>query len=202
MGIICFNQNFIIAIGETLMTDLASFLAQQLPLTEETVTWQSIQMQFRVTSYLSHELPPLDYITSVRGVILRGDQVLAVRDPETVHILPGGRREQGETLIQTLERELLEETGWTIHLPSLLGFKHFHHLTPKPANYLYPYADFLQLVYTAQANTYVPGARRTDDYELDAFSYPIADIAALHLTQGELAYFAAAQAATSGYEVS
>ncbi len=184
------------------MTDLASFLAQQLPMTTETVTWQSINMQFHVTSYLNHELPPLAYITSVRGLILRGDQVLAVRDPESVHILPGGRREQGETLLQTLERELLEETGWTIHPPYLLGFLHFHHLTPKPANYLYPYADFLQLVYTAQAHTYIPGARRTDDYELDAFLYSIADIATLHLTQGELAYLAAAQAVTPGYEVS
>jgi len=183
------------------MTDLASFLAQQLPLTTETVTWQSINMQFRVTSYLSREFPPLDYITSVRGVILRGDQVLAVRDPENVHILPGGRREKGETLTQTLERELLEETGWTIHPPSLLGFKHFHHLTPRPANYLYPYADFLQLVYTAQAKIHIPGARRTDDYELDAFSHPITDIAALHLTQGELAYLAAAQTVSSGYEI-
>jgi 8-oxo-dGTP pyrophosphatase MutT (NUDIX family) len=179
------------------MTDLASFLAQQLPLTEETVTWQSIHMQFHVTSYLSRELPPLDYITSVRGLILQEDQVLAVRDPESFHILPGGRREKGETLLQTLERELLEETGWTIHPPYLLGFLHFHHLTPKPANYQYPYADFLQLVYTAQAKIYIPGARRTDDYELDAFSHSIADIAALHLTAGELAYLTAAQAVYS-----
>jgi len=175
------------------MTDLASFLAQQLPLAEETVTWYRNYMQFRVISYLSGELPPPDYITSVRGVIFQEDQVLVVRDPESVHILPGGRREKGETLLQTLEREVLEETGWTLHTPSLLGFKHFHHLGPEPANYAYLYPDFLQVIYIAQTDTYIPGARRTDDYELDAFLYPIADVPQLGLSAGEISYLAAAQ---------
>jgi ADP-ribose pyrophosphatase YjhB (NUDIX family) len=183
------------------MSDLASFLAQQQPLTEETVTWHRDHMQFRLTNYLSRKLPPLDYITSVRGVIFQrdqrdqGDQVLVVRDPERVHILPGGRLEKGESFLQTLEREVLEETGWTIHTISLLGFKHFQHLNPQPDNYPYPYPDFLQAIYTAQTGTYIPGARRTDDYELDAFLYPIADITQLDLPPGEIAYLAAAQAA-------
>ncbi len=175
------------------MSDLASFLSQQQPLTEEMVIWYRDQLQFRVTNYLSRELPPLDYITSVRGVILQGNQVLVVRDPERIHILPGGRLEKGESFLQTLEREVLEETGWTIHAISLLGFKQFHHLNPVPANYPYPYPDFLQAIYTAQADTYIPGARRTDDYELDTFFYPIADITKLDLPPGEIAYLAAAQ---------
>ncbi len=180
------------------MSDLIGFLAQQLPLAEETVTWHRSHMRLHVISYLSRELPPLDYITSVRGVILQGDQVLVVRDPENVHILPGGRRERRESLLQTLEREVLEETGWTIHTISLLGFKHFRHLSPEPADYPYPYPDFLQAIYTARTDTYIPGARIIDDYELDAFLHPIADIAKHSLSPGEISYLEAAQLAHLG----
>jgi ADP-ribose pyrophosphatase YjhB (NUDIX family) len=58
---------------------------------------------------------------------------MVVRDPGSVHILPGGRRRGGESLEQTLRRELLEETGWTINQPQLLGVRHFHQFGPTPA---------------------------------------------------------------------
>jgi 8-oxo-dGTP pyrophosphatase MutT (NUDIX family) len=44
-------------------------------------------------------------------------------------------------LEQTVRREVLEETGWAIDPPKLLGVKHFRHLTPKPAGYSCPYPD-------------------------------------------------------------
>jgi len=48
-------------------------------------------------------------------------------------------------------REVEEETGLTLAGATLLGFIHFHHLTPKPEPFPYPYPDMIHLVYAALA---------------------------------------------------
>lgn len=152
-------------------------------LTEEHVDWSPLE--FRVRIYLTSVVPELDLVTSVRALVRNGDQVLTVRDLKNTHILPGGRREAGESLIATLEREIREETGWNISNPRLLGIIHFHHLTPQPAEYRFPYPDFLQLVYLADATTYDASVRQVDGYELEAHFQPIEAVRALPLTKGE-----------------
>ena len=109
-------------------------------------------MELQQSYYLGDDIPPDSYITSVRAVVLKGDEVLVFRDRMgDYHLLPGGRRDAGETLLQTLEREMREETSWTIAAPEPIGFMHFLHRTPKPPAYAYPYPSFLQLVYAATA---------------------------------------------------
>jgi 8-oxo-dGTP pyrophosphatase MutT (NUDIX family) len=152
---------------------------------DEQAEWPPARL--RVRTYLTTKLPPLDLVSSVRALILKGDQILVVRDPIGVHILPGGRREPGETLLQTLEREVLEETGWTIRDARLIGLAHFQHLTPKPDDYRYPYPDFLHLVYVATADRYDPTQREADGYELEAGFQPLPTVEALPISQGERA---------------
>ncbi|MEO8084503.1 MAG: NUDIX domain-containing protein, partial [Ardenticatenales bacterium] len=53
-------------------------------------------------------------VSSVRAIVLAGDNVLVVTNEHQMHIVPGGRPKQGETHDDALRRELLEETGWTI----------------------------------------------------------------------------------------
>ena len=150
------------------------------PAATETDQWG--ELAFEVSGYLVERAPPLRYVTSVRAIVTQGESALVITSPDREHILPGGRREPGESLIETLRRESLEETGWSLRSLRLLGFKHFHHLTPKPDNHPYPYPDFLQVVYTGTADTYYPDQRIMDDYELDARFLPLAAVRALPLS--------------------
>jgi len=162
---------------------LADFLHRYVPGASGKTVWDDGRLPLQVTSYLTDDLPPLDMITSVRALVFRDGEVLVVRDPDSIHILPGGRREAGETLLQTLRREVLEETGW--HLENTitqLGFLHLHSLNPA-----YPLAqpDFLQMIYMAQAMSYDVGAREVNGYELWAQFRPLAEVQQLPLSSGE-----------------
>jgi 8-oxo-dGTP pyrophosphatase MutT (NUDIX family) len=156
------------------MSDLSQIVAPLELQADEQAEWPPVQL--RVRTYLTTTLPPLDLVSSVRALVRKGDQILVVRDPVSVHILPGGRREPGETLMQTLEREVLEETGWSIRDARLIGLAHFQHLTPKPAEYRYPYPDFLHLVYVATADRYDAGKREIDGYELETGFQPLTTV--------------------------
>ncbi len=113
---------------------------------------------------------------------------MVVRDPEGEHIIPGGRVDAGEGLLEALERELLEETGWSVHgEPVLIGLFHYHIHSIKPSGYRYPYPDFLQLVYRAEAGRHSPEAMEADGYELGAGFRSLNDVHRLTLSQGEIA---------------
>lgn len=154
--------------------ELAAFLAQQALIATETVLWAGGAMPLRLASYLVDALPPLGLVTSVRCVLLQDDMVQVVRDPDSTHILPGGRCEPDETIEQTLRREVLEETGCTFGAATLIGLRHFHHLAPAPADYRYHYPDFIQLVYAARVAGFDPAAREVNGYELEISFQPIA----------------------------
>lgn len=179
---------------ETATPDLAAFLARQTPLAEARAIWGNGTLPLMITGYLSTEQPPLAYVTSVRCVLIRDNMVLLQRDREGAHILPGGRREQGETLEQTLRREVLEETGWTLTHMAVLGFLHFHHLAPMPFEYAPPHPDFLQIVYLAQAGELRPEAKLDDGNELESTFRYVEELRTLPLTRPEFLYLDAATA--------
>jgi len=62
------------------------------------------------------------HILAVSALISRDDgQVLLMRHPRRGWEFPGGQVEQGETLLQALRREIIEETGVTIEAGKLVG---------------------------------------------------------------------------------
>ncbi len=175
-----------------MQTDLAAFLARHSPLAEEEAVWGQGSIRLRIRCYLGLELPPLNYLTSVRSLIFQDDSLLVMRNIDDTHIYPGGRREGGETLEETVCRELLEETGWEVTEFARLGFIHFQHLTPKPEVYLYPYPHFIHVVYMAKASHFVMGARVEDDYELEAAFRPVSEVREMTLSPCQHVFLKAA----------
>ena len=160
-------------------SNLETFLARHKPLVERSEIWGEGTISLRIRNFITGEFPPHEYITSVKSFVLQKDQVLVVRNPQGVHLLPGGRIENGETFIDTIQREIIEETGWTISNLVLIGFTHFHHLTPKPEGYQYPYPDFIQLNYMAEAVEHLKDSKILDDYVIDSQFYPLSEIHSL-----------------------
>jgi ADP-ribose pyrophosphatase YjhB (NUDIX family) len=136
---------------------LDSFLADRTSIYRGETRWGDA-IHLRVQVFACAEPPPTDLVTSVRGVVFKGGKVVVVDDKVESHVMPGGRMEAGESIAQTLERELLEECGWTMPSPQLFGVIHFHHLAPRPEGYSYPYPDFLHLLFVGEAGVY----RRSD----------------------------------------
>jgi ADP-ribose pyrophosphatase YjhB (NUDIX family) len=173
-------------------TDLAAYLSRCTLIAQDAAHWGSGRIHLELAYYLTTEEPPIEYVTSVRGLLFRSKAVLVQSDLDGVHILPGGRCEPGETLEQTLRREVLEETGWTIDRPQLLGCLHFHHLSPKPPAYAYVYPDFLQPVFTANAMKHAPDHQVQDAYVVESRFRTLAEIAELHVPVGQRMLLAAA----------
>lgn len=163
---------------------LARFLAALEAQGQTETAWAGGTVPLRLTSYCCQELPPAEHVSSVRCIVFRGESVLVVRGANQAHVLPGGRREPGETLDQTLARELLEETGWTVGPTRLIGVVHLHHLGPRPTHVAPTsphYPDFLWLIYVAEAAAERPGAIVPDYPEGVPGFVPLSDVALLPL---------------------
>ncbi|HEX3785928.1 MAG TPA: NUDIX domain-containing protein [Pseudonocardiaceae bacterium] len=60
------------------------------------------------------------YPVSIKGVLLREDRVLLLRNERGEWELPGGRIELDETPEDCLTREIAEETGWRVRVGPIL----------------------------------------------------------------------------------
>jgi len=176
-----------------LKKELSDFIAAATHIYDESVPviWGNISLQLKC--YLSNKQPPQDYVSSARAIVFHESSVLVVTDRfGERYILPGGRVEADEIPLETLNRELLEETGWTLLKPLLFGFIHFHHLGPEPDNYRYPYPDFIWQIYLAEANNYIAQAMQPDYYVKNSHFEPIDGVKKLPLGEGSLLLFDAA----------
>ena len=167
---------------------LQTFLKGKTPFYETEALWADGTMPLRVRYFCSDEQPSEEFVTSVRCLVHQNDSVLVLRNRKGNHILPGGRREEGETFEQTLRREVAEETGWTIESISRLGFIHLEHLKPRPPGYQFLHPHFFQIVYAARASKYVPDLMCDDDYEEEATFVPISELDGLDISEAELGY--------------
>lgn len=152
------------------------------------VTWGNGALGLSLT-YRHTKPPPLDYVSSVRAIVFRGNEVLTVIEPNgRYYILPGGRRENGESIEDIIRREVLEETGWTLSALEPIGFMHFHHRGEQPPDYRRPYPDFLWPIFMAEARMYFPDAVQPDEYVAGSDFRAIDEVKALQLDGGQQAF--------------
>ena len=172
---------------------LAPYLARGVLLCTEATVWGHGKMPFAVGYYSSRETAPPEYVSSVRAIVFSGDSVLVVKAPMSYYyIFPGGRIEKGEKILETLSREMLEETGWTIRNPRMAGFMHFHNSGDRPEDYKYHYPDFIWPVYAAEAEEFFPEARVPDNYVQESGFQPLEKVKRLPLAKGQLLLLEAA----------
>jgi ADP-ribose pyrophosphatase YjhB (NUDIX family) len=88
-------------------------------------------------------LPETGYPTpkvDVRGAVFQGDRILLVRESADGRwTLPGGWGDEHESPKQSIEREVLEESGFEVRAARLVAVKdrHLHPYTPKRLERIY-----------------------------------------------------------------
>lgn len=132
---------------------LARLLADQKPAATGETSWLGGAMPLRVSAYTTPADLPDELVTSVRCVVQVGELIVFCENADGTHPLPGGRREAGESYVDTVVREVHEETGWLLDRETLhpLGWLHLEHLAPRRPDDPYPHPDFLQVVFHGTA---------------------------------------------------
>lgn len=132
--------------------ELITLLDTLTPVAVTRISWIGLT-DLDVAAYRDWPECPDFLVTSVRCIVRVDDRVVVCHTPDGPHIVPGGRREPGESHTATAVREVREETGWLLDEPDLsfVGFFHYRMLDPLPEDHPFPHPDILQLVYTARA---------------------------------------------------
>lgn len=164
------------------------FLKHYSPVVVEGSVWGAGEIELTVSSYITCDEPPLQLVVSVRALVFRDESILLMQNVNGPHILPGGRVEAGESHLDALRRELVEEASVEITNVRWLGFMHLRHTTPKPPDYPYLYPDLFWPIFRAEYDGDSEETQEPDDYELSSNFVPIADLDRSALTAAELAY--------------
>lgn len=132
---------------------LTSLLVGQSPVARHIVTWLNGTMTLRISAYTTTPELPAELVTSVRCLVRVGEQFVLCENAHGCHLVPGGRRQTGESYVDTAVREVHEETGWLVRPESLrqVGWLHLENLGTRPRDESAAYPDFLQVVLCGRA---------------------------------------------------
>ena len=165
------------------------FLKHYSPVDVETdASWRAGEIKLTISSYVTCDEPPPQIVSSVRALVFRDESILLMQNLDGSHIHPGGRVEAGESHLEALRRELVEEASVEITEVHQLGFMHLRHETPKPTDYPYLYPDLFWPIFRAEYDCDSEEIQEPDDYELSSEFVPVADLDRSALTAAQLAY--------------
>lgn len=158
-------------------TDAQDYVSGMTPVTVIDVTWREWAMTHSL--YLTDRPPPTDLVTSTRCVVTDGERVLVCETPNGCHVVPGGRREVGETWEETARREVQEETGYTVAEMEQVAVLLIHmnnERHPDPEQ-MYPYPDAFWVIYRAEPLTWpADGWADTQGWELSSAMHPVGEV--------------------------
>lgn len=86
--------------------------------------WNWKDKEYKFDVYLSEEFPPIERIRQVYTFVISKEKenVLLVYNKEGLWLLPGGTVEEGEGVLDTLVREVKEETNRDVDINSVQPF--------------------------------------------------------------------------------
>lgn len=126
----------------------------------------SIQLSGAAQFALEHLAPPKVQRTAAYGVAIRGGRILLTRLSARAHqpgvwTLPGGGVDHGEAPVDTVAREVLEETGLRVEVGEFIGVHSVHLVGTAPNGRT---EDFhgIQLIYRVEAGNGEPQVREID----------------------------------------
>lgn len=114
--------------------------------------------------------------TTVKGILMRDNKILLVKDTKGVWELPGGRIDFGETPNEALKREFNEELGWdNLTVGDIIDAWSFQSIKPERV------LHFIVLVFTCFSNE----ERIVKSDEHSDFAWiPIQDVDSLEMKDG------------------
>lgn len=108
--------------------------------------------QFKVTRSVDQNLSDDKLtVTAAAYVFDAYGNLLFCRNPNRGWELPGGHRKKGEAIVQTIEREVMEETSVAINNIQPMGHIRIEYLGSKPDKYPYPYPTRYVQIFKAKA---------------------------------------------------
>jgi ADP-ribose pyrophosphatase YjhB (NUDIX family) len=150
----------------------AAELERRTPIVDAVAIWPSARLRNRVFVD-DFDFPPA-LMTSARAVVFKGSKVVVVSEIHGEnHIEPGGGLEPGETVEQTVRREIAEECGWSVGALKPLGFHFLEPLTPKPPGSTRRWGAMAHALFVTEAVSYSRAARDMTQVETGSRLTPI-----------------------------
>ena len=111
----------------------------------------------KVELYFSNEAPDINKVASVFVYAFNEkNELLMVKEPKGTWDVPGGGRENDETIIQTATRETLEEACVEIDNISVIAYQKLILKCDKPDNYKRPYPESYEIFVSASIKQDLP----------------------------------------------
>ena len=116
--------------------------AQNFPHLFQEGTWGAVQHRFEVRPSPT----PAELVGNVSLVPFVGDCVLVIRLQDGQWEIPGGTLEPGESYLDAIRRELMEEVGARLLTVEWFGAWHCHSLALEPYRPHLPHPEFYRVV--------------------------------------------------------
>lgn len=129
----------------------------------------------------------IDLVTSCFVFAFHEGKLLIIKHISRGLEVPGGHRENGESLEETAHRELAEEGGVTLKNLRPVGHLKLSVLAPMPENYKYPYPESAQAFFTAEVDKINEFAANLDS--IDRVFMPIEEALNLEWIKRNFAIF-------------